>query len=117
METLKKKINKINKEQPLLSIDEIMRLMEEFYDKFECPDPNLYKIRFEFKNKMFIEIFKKICDYDINNNPIHCVIFNSTHKGLDIFPLIIVNKPVYSIIKERIGDIVIKSKIKQISFT
>ena len=119
METLKKKINKINKEQPLLSIEEIMRLMEEFYDK--CDNASIMpSIDFEFENHDYLKFY-------IETKPICGVYFplwyirlsctnNLTWESWET-PSILVEDDIYDLLKKLIGDNVIDSKIKRISFT
>ena len=116
METLKKKINKINKEQPLLSIEEIMRLMEEFYDKYDG-DFDLPSIDFEFENHDYLKFYidrEPICGgyFPLWYIKLSCT-NNLTLESLET-PPIFVDENVYDLLKKLIGDNVIDSKIKHI---
>lgn len=115
MKTLKKKINKINKEHSLLTIEEIMRLMEEFYDKYDG-DFEIPSIDFYFENgdclKMYREIDCSALGWPLWYIKLSCT-NNVTWESWETAPML-VWEDAYTIIKECIGHNIITSKIEHI---
>ena len=115
MNTLKKKIDKINKNHPLLTIEEIMRLMEEFYDKYDG-DFEIPSIDFYFENgeclKMYIDIDCSAFGFPIWYIKLSCT-NDATWESWESEPMV-VWEDAYTTIKERIGHNVITSKIEHI---
>lgn len=119
MKTLKQKINKINKKQPLLSIEEVMRLMEEFYDKYDG-EFDMPSINFLFENDDYLQMFIKIDRNTFGGFPIWYIIITcvneTTSEVVETEPMLVWDDA-YTLIKECIGNNVLDSKIKHIEFT